>query len=194
MRNMKLGILLAALVIGTFVILRISANDPSVRGQDANVETRGTNTSGAPVVGTTGSTDTTSGFVANAAEMNANETALAALAIRNATKDDVRQFAAELERDHKASSAELKQLAARRGWGFPQSMDALQAQALQGLQQARGPEFDRAFVDAMVTSHEKALAAFRTAAASASDADLRAYAAKQLPTLENHLNHARRLK
>ena len=194
MRTMKLGILIAALAGGTFALVRMSANDPSVRGQDANVETRGTNTSGAPIVGTTGTTDSTSGFVANAAEMNANETALAALAVKNATKDDIRRFAAELERDHTAASAELKQLAERRSWAFPQSMDSLQAQALQGLQHASGPEFDRAFVDAMVTSHEKALAAYRAAAASSSDADLRAFAAKQLPTLENHLNHARRLK
>ena len=194
MRHMKLGILIAALVVGTFAFMRMRANDPSVRGQDANVETRGTNTSGAPIVGTSGSTGSASGFVAHAAEMNANETALAALAVKNATKDDVRRFAAELERDHKAASEELKQLAARRSWAFPQSMDALQAQALQGLRLATGPEFDQAFVGAMVTSHEKALAAYRAAAASSSDADLRAFAAKQLPTLENHLNHARRLK
>jgi putative membrane protein len=194
MRNIKLVGFLAVIIAGTFIFMRATSNNPSVRGQDPNVTTRGTNTAGAPIVGTSGSTDTTSGFLANVAEMNAAESALAALAVKNAAKDEIRTFAAELERDHKTASEELRRLAAAKNWAFPQSLDALQAQALQGLQQARGPEFDRAFIDAMITSHEKAVATFRSAAASASDADVKAFASRQLPTLENHLNHARSLK
>jgi putative membrane protein len=194
MRHLKLVILILAIVIGTAVLIRIAGNDPSVRGQDANVETRGTNHGGVPIVGTSGSTDTTAGFVMEAAEMNGAEVALAVLAARNASSESVRAFAAELERDHKAAAEELKSLAERKSWAFPQSLDSLQTQALQGLQQARGPEFDRAFIDAMITSHEKAIAVFRAQAQSATDPDLRAFAQKQLPTLENHLTHARSLK
>ena len=194
MRHLKLVILILIAVVGTGVLIRVAANDPSVSGQDAQVETRGTNKDGAPMVGTSGSTDPTAGFVMEAAEMNGAETALAALAVRNAGNDRVRALAVELERDHKAATEALKALAARKSWAFPQSLDSLQAQALQGLQQARGPEFDRAFVDAMIRSHEKAVAMFRREAQSAPDGDLRAFAAKQLPALENHLTHARSIK
>ena len=194
MGQKKLVLFLFAAVIATAAFMHFASKDPSVRGQDANVETRGTNTAGAPIVGTSGSTDPAAGFVMQAAEMNAAEAALAALAMRNGSKEEVKTFAAELERDHKAATEELRGLAARKNWAFPQSLDSLQAQALQGLQQARGPEFDRAFVDAMVASHEKAVAIFRREAQSAADADLRAFAQKQLPTLENHLTHARSLK
>lgn len=220
MRHTKLIVLLVLLVVGTFVAIRLSGNDPSVRGQDANVETRGTNTAGLPIA-TSGSTDpaagsssghdgrngpaasaagvasggfTDGGFVAEAAEMNATETALADLAARNATDNEVKAFAAELLRDHKAAGEELKAMAADKQWAFPQSLDAMQQQALQALQRAHGPEFDRAFVDAMVTSHERAVAAFRNASASATDAGLRAFAQKQLPALEKHLTHARQLR
>lgn len=194
MRHIKLVIFLAIVVIGGYVFMRTASNNPSVRGQDPNIETRATNTSGTPLVGTSGSTDSTGGFVAQAAEMSAAELALAQLAERNATSGDVKTFASALVRDHVAAGEELKALAARKGWGYPQSLDALQAQALQGLQQMRGPEFDRAFVDAMVTAHEKAVAAFTQAAASSSDPDLKAFAGKHLPALQNHLAHARELR
>lgn len=193
MRHLKLVIFLALLVIGSAVAMRWSANDPSVRGQDSNVETAGTNKEGAPIVGTSGSTDAVGGFVSEAAEMNAAETALADLAERNASSADVKSFAATLKRDHAAAAAELQSLAARKQWAYPQSLDALQAQALQGLQQATGPEFDRAFVEAMVRAHETAVASFTQAAASASDPELKAFAAKHLPSLQSHLTHARNL-
>ena len=48
MRHIKLIIALVVLVVGGAALMRWSANDPSVRGQDANVETRGTNTAGMP--------------------------------------------------------------------------------------------------------------------------------------------------
>ncbi len=212
MRHIKLIIALVVLVVGGAALMRWSANDPSVRGQDANVETRGTNTAGMPgdavePAGTPqpGSTATPAGtsganaggdaaFVADAAGMNATETALADLAQRNATDTAVKRYAAELHRDHTAAARELSALAARKQWAYPAALDILQAQALQGLQRAEGPAFDRAFVEAMVASHERAIQDFRTAAASASDAELKAFAAKQLPVLEAHLQRARNLQ
>ncbi len=218
MRNMKLIIALALLFVGSAVLIRWSANDPSVRGQDANIETRATNTAGAPLVGTSGPADSTvpstagpdgrsgpaaagagvwrgdGGFVGEAAEMNATETALADLAQRNATDAGVKAYAAELHRDHGTAGQELKTLASRKQWAYPQSLDALQAQALQGLQRAQGPEFDRAFVDAMIAAHERGIRAFTAASTSSADPELKAFAAKQLPVLQRHLDQAKNLR
>ena len=216
MRHIKLVIFLVILAAGAGILLKITANDPSVRGQDPNVETRGTNTAGAPLVGTSGATDPAAGstaghdgrsgprpgeawrgdggFVSDAAEMNAAEVALSSLAERRATSADVKTFAAELQRDHTAAGTALKTLAARKQWPYPGTVDALHAQALQALDRAQSAEFDRAFIDAMVASHEKAIASFRLAAASAADPELKAWAAGQVPGLERHLAHARRLQ
>lgn len=215
-RHIKLVIFVAILAAGAGLLLKATANDPSVRGQDPNVETRGTNTAGAPLVGTSGATDPAAGstaghdgrsgpragegwrgdggFVSDAAEMNAAEVALSRLAERRATSQDARAFAAELQRDHSAASSELRALAQRKQWAYPTATDTLHAQALQALDRAQSAEFDRAFVDAMVASHEKALASFRLAAASAADPELKAWAAKQIPALERHLQHARQLQ
>lgn len=210
MRHIKLIIALVVLVVGSAALIRWSANAPSVRGQDANVETRGTNRGGMPEeapqpAGTSGAAVPAAAvtepavagdaaFVADAAGMNATETALADLAQRNATDPQVKRYAAELHRDHTAAAAELSVLASRRQWPYPGTLDVLQAQALQGLQRAEGTAFDRAFVEAMVSSHERAIQDFTAAAASASDAELKAFAAKQLPVLKAHLQRARHLQ
>jgi putative membrane protein len=49
-----------------------------------------------------------------------------------------------------------------------------------------GAEFDKAYMQHMVGDHEKAVALFQTAANSAQDADIKAYATKTLPTLQEH--------
>jgi putative membrane protein len=197
-RHIKLVIFLAILAVGTGLFMKAASNNPSVRGQDPNVETRGTNTGGvppAPTVGTSGVTWRGDGsWVADAAEMGAAEVALGALAERRATSPDVKALAAELHRDHAAAGSELQSLASRKNWQAPQSSDALHAQALEALDRTQSSEFDRAYVDAMVAAHQKALASFRTAASSATDPDLRAWSAKQIPALEQHLEHAQRLK
>lgn len=218
MRHLKLVIVLVVLVVGGLILFGIAARDTAVRGQDPNVETRGTNTAGVPLAGTSGTTDPTAasssghdgrtgpavegagfwrgdaGFVAEAAEMNVMEAALAGLAGRRATSEEVRQFASALRTDHKAASDELKALAGSKRWAYPRSMDSLQTQALQALDRSQGPEFDRAFVDAMVSSHERAIRSFTMAAASAADPELKAFAQKQLPVLHAHLRRARSLK
>ena len=55
------------------------------------------------------------------------------------------------------------------------------------LAKLSGTAFDRKFVDLMVENHEKDVKLFKEAADDADDADLKAFAAKQLPTLQKHL-------
>jgi putative membrane protein len=54
-----------------------------------------------------------------------------------------------------------------------------------------GAEFDRKYMEHMVKDHEKDVAAFERESTKGSDADLKAWAAKTLPTLREHLQMAR---
>jgi putative membrane protein len=54
-----------------------------------------------------------------------------------------------------------------------------------------GAEFDRKYMDEMVKDHEKDVAAFERESTKGSDPDLKAWAAKTLPTLREHLQMAR---
>ena len=57
----------------------------------------------------------------------------------------------------------------------------------------QGAAFDREYARMMVKDHEEDVALFRKEAQSGKDADLKAYAQKTLPTLEEHLQMAKQL-
>ncbi len=56
-----------------------------------------------------------------------------------------------------------------------------------------GAEFDRAFLKEAISHHEKDVALFEKESTSGSDPELKAFAAKTLPTLRQHLQTARSL-
>jgi len=57
-----------------------------------------------------------------------------------------------------------------------------------------GAALDRAFIDHAVTEHEKTIALFESEAKDGSDAELKAWAGKTLPTLREHLKAAQDLR
>jgi putative membrane protein len=57
-----------------------------------------------------------------------------------------------------------------------------------------GEAFDRAFAQRMVADHKKAVSKFETAKLMAMNSELRAFIDSTLPTLKEHLDHARELK
>ena len=58
------------------------------------------------------------------------------------------------------------------------------------MEKLSGAEFDRAYMDEMVADHKKDVAEFRKQSMSGKDSDLKAFAGKTLPTLEDHLKMA----
>src|SRR5690606_38864196 len=61
------------------------------------------------------------------------------------------------------------------------------------LEALSGQEFDRAYIEAMVKDHEKAVAMFEKQSRTSKDAELKTFAEKTLPVLKQHLDHARTL-
>lgn len=62
------------------------------------------------------------------------------------------------------------------------------------LHSLSGTDFDQAFAKAAVKDHEKDVKEFEKAAEKLDDADLKAFAAKTLPTLREHLQMAKSLE
>ncbi len=65
--------------------------------------------------------------------------------------------------------------------------------AKERLVKLQGADFDREYVKTMVAMHEKDVAAFSAFAESATDADVKTFAAATLPTLKHHLEMIRAL-
>jgi putative membrane protein len=129
-------------------------------------------------------------FVQKAAEGGAAEVAIAKLAQQKAENAEVKAFAERLEKDHAAVNGELKTLAAARNITLPAEK---RGPVYFKLEKLSGAAFDRAFVAAMLTSHQNGVKAFDKEAASGADADIKAFAAKTLPTLKEHLQQVQTL-
>ena len=74
---------------------------------------------------------------------------------------------------------------------LPNDLDANHKALRDKLSKLSGSEFDKAYMREMVSDHEKDVAAFKKESTSAKDADLKNWAAKTLPTLEDHLKQAK---
>jgi putative membrane protein len=59
------------------------------------------------------------------------------------------------------------------------------------LSKLSGADFDRQYMEMMVKDHVKDVKEFEEASTKAKDADVKAWAAKTLPTLREHLQMAR---
>ena len=128
-------------------------------------------------------------FLMDAAKVNMAEIDLAALADSKGTAPAVKQFSAKLKSDHEAAADDLKALAALKDVALPSSLSTTPKATKSRLDKLTGAAFDKAFADQMVLDHRHAVTAF-TAASKSTDADVKSFAEKMLPTLKDHLQRA----
>jgi putative membrane protein len=170
------------------------------RGENATTSTDTINTTGTETTGTTSTTSTgsTGGsrsslntgdkeFFIAAAQANLAEVNLGQMARDKATRADVKAFAERMITDHGQANEELKELALTKGVALPAVVDKDQAKSSEDLSKKVGRDFDRSYMEQMIRDHEGAVSKFQTASQNATDPDLKAWAARTLPTLQNHL-------
>lgn len=132
-------------------------------------------------------------FVKEASAAGAAEVALGKLGQSQGHSDQVKQFAAQMVKDHSAANEELSSLASEKGLTVATDPSAADAAAAKRIGSLQGAAFDAAFSKKMLADHKKAVALFQREATQGKDADLKAFAAKTLPTLKQHLSMAQAL-
>jgi len=138
-------------------------------------------------------------FVATVAEANDAEVEIADLAQSTTKNPELKQFAERIEADHKQSNRELMEIADKKDADFPGSIGLpgrTDAQKLEydRLDALEGAEFDRVWIDHMVTEHQKAVDLYTSQGTRAADTDVKAFADRSLPVLRAHLQEAKRLQ
>lgn len=113
------------------------------------------------------------------------------LALQKAQSAEVKAFAQRMVTDHGKSNTELSQLATAKGLALPTELDGEMESAVEHLGTLSGAEFDKAYMQHMVPDHEKTVADFDRASTTATDADLKGWAGKTLPVLQEHLRMAK---
>jgi putative membrane protein len=115
------------------------------------------------------------------------------LAAQNASSEDVKKFAERMVADHSKANDELKTIAATKNVTLPTELDQKHQAMQDKLAKIKAEAFDKAYMSHMVTSHEQAVGRFKRESQNGKDADVKAFAEKTLPTVEEHLKMAREL-
>jgi putative membrane protein len=130
-------------------------------------------------------------FVEKAAKGGMEEVELGQIAQQKAQNAEVKTFASRMVTDHGKANDELKSLASNKGVTLPApDADKSGKKHADELNKKAADKFDHEYMEMMVKDHKKDVKEFEHAAKNAKDADLRAWAAKTLPTLQDHLKMA----
>lgn len=184
-------------VLGTALILAACQGgtpETETTGDAQSVQQTGTRT--ATTTGSTGGTvsnmaDADKEFVAKAGMGGLAEVQMGTLASQKATSADVKAFAQRMVTDHGKANEELQQLATAKGLALPTELAGEHKAGYDHLNMLSGAEFDKAYMQHMVADHDKDVTEFQNASQTATDTDVKAFAAKTLPVLQDHQQAAK---
>jgi putative membrane protein len=115
------------------------------------------------------------------------------LAESKASSAEVKSFGSMLVKDHSAANEELKALAQKKGVTLPTALPKDMQKKIDKLSKEK--KFDHEFVeDVGLHDHKKDISLFEKTSKNSKDADVKAFAAKTLPTLQQHRQQAEALK
>lgn len=117
----------------------------------------------------------------------------AKLALSKEPDGDTKPFAERMVKDHEHTSMELTALvnSGKVALTLPTALDAEHQKELDELKAKSGKEFDRAYDPMQVKLHEQSVQLFEAYALGGDNPDLKAWAAKTLPHLKQHLRWRR---
>lgn len=133
-------------------------------------------------------------FVEKFARSGMEEVELGQLAQQKASNQAVRDFGQRMVTDHSKANDELRALATQKGASLPTKMSYMERSTTSHLQNESGASFDQAYVKDMVKDHKKDVKEFEKAVNDITDPDLKAWAQKTLPILQQHLQIAENLE
>ncbi|HKB13156.1 MAG TPA: DUF4142 domain-containing protein [Vicinamibacterales bacterium] len=129
-------------------------------------------------------------FVTKAAKGGMSEVKLGQLVSEKGSSDEVKKFGQRMVTDHGKANDELKSLAQQKNITLPTDLDAKDQALYDRLSKMSGAAFDRVYMREMLTDHRKDVNEFKKESTSGKDPDVKAWAGKTLPTLEEHLKLA----
>lgn len=131
-------------------------------------------------------------FLLEAADARMMDWAEGNLAAERGTTDKYRQYGKRMMRDQGRLMEEIKAIASSKNLVLPEEISEEKAEGLNILKAASGETFDRKFRRMIIKDHKRDIREFQRAAGSI-DPQVREFAKRHLPILEQHLQAARDL-
>lgn len=160
------------------------------RGLDASKQNRG----GGPTLNESKLSPLDAEFMGRVARHNKAQAEIGRLAQEKGGSDAVKRYGQKLAEDHEANNRELGQIAAAKGLNLEESEDQKRHVLNRRLAALSGDRFDRAFLENMIVDHQRKIREFKRHAKGKGDADVRGFAQKTIPALEEHLKMAREVQ
>ncbi len=136
----------------------------------------------------TGQTEDTNEFAVKAANGGMMEVELGRLAQEKAASPAVKEFGAMMVAEHTKANEEMNALAAKKNITLPTTLGEDEQKHVNDLTKLSGKDFDKKYVSMMVDDHKEDIDLFTKAAEDdKTDADVKAFAVKTLPTLQKHM-------
>ncbi|HUR36206.1 MAG TPA: DUF4142 domain-containing protein [Terriglobales bacterium] len=129
-------------------------------------------------------------FITEAANGGMKEVELSNYVAQKTQSMEVRQLAERIAQDHSNANSELKSAAQQDNGNVPASMDEKAMQEFDQFKKMSGTKLDQMYVQHMIQDHKKDIAKFQEEASSGTASQVKAFAQKTLPTLQEHLQMA----
>jgi putative membrane protein len=133
-------------------------------------------------------------FLTKVSQADVDEIKLSELAQQKATNPAVKAFANKMVTEHKKMSANLKPFADSWGISAPSGVDEDAQKEWDKLNGLSGADFDKEYIDQMVSDHTKALDAYTDEAKDTKDKKFQAAVIKNKTMIAAHKNMAYDLK
>lgn len=127
-------------------------------------------------------------FAMEAASGGLTEVALGKLASDKGVSAKVKEFGAMMVTDHSKANDQLMAIAKSKNITLPSVPNADDQKTINELSKKSGADFDKAYVDDMVSDHKKDISKFEDASKNVKDPDLKSFATNTLPVLHKHLD------
>jgi putative membrane protein len=183
---------------GSYAIAQDTGTTDTTRstaaGQDATDTTRNQRTADAS--GMQRSKMDSQEFVKKAAAAGHAEVAAGKLGSQKATNPEVKAYAQKMVEDHTKANKELMAAAKPKNLEVPTEPDMMHKAMMKKFEvQEADADFNHDFMQQMVRDHEAVVELFQQASTdSGVDAELRGWAKKTLPHLQEHLKEAKALE
>ncbi|MDX5436751.1 MAG: DUF4142 domain-containing protein [Pontibacter sp.] len=132
-------------------------------------------------------------FLTKAASGGMMEVELGKLAQQKGQMKEVKDFGTMMVNDHQKVNQELKAHAARLNIMLPDSMGEKHMEHVKELRKKTGAEFDKAYMDLMVSDHKEDVEMFENAAKDLEDPQLKTFVSNTVTTLRQHHDRAKQV-
>jgi putative membrane protein len=124
------------------------------------------------------------------AQANHGEIEMGQLAVQHASNEAVKQFARLMIKDHTNAGQELKSWAGQSSFNLPSGLTPEDSSTKTNLSSVSGAQFDQQYLQSQLKDHKTVISEFEKEVAQGQDPQLKQFAEKTLPILQDHVRIA----